>query len=296
MIITGERLMETSEIQAAYKQNSSMLEIEHLSKKFIRHEKKSQKTEFYAVNDVSFSVERGEILGILGPNGAGKTTLLRMAGLLMEPTEGSVILPQQVEPEQALSQQHSMKQQKRVVLPVKERQEEKRLIGYLSGNTKLYGRFSIRELLQVLGDIYGMDKALITERTEKIIQILNLQEFVDNRIEKLSTGQTQRANIARCLLHDPQLYIFDEPTLGLDIISSAAIIDFMKSEKKNGKAVIYSTHYMEEAEFLCDRILMLMKGRVIAEGTPQELKERTNTSNLRDCFMALVENVEDIEK
>lgn len=243
-----------------------MLAVSHICKKFMRNEKKMKKTEFYAVKDVSFQLREGEILGILGPNGAGKTTLLRMVGLLMEPTDGEVVFD----------------------FLKGDKTQAKRFIGYLSGNTKLYGRFSIRELLAMLGEIYGMTKEEIASRTEKITEVLNLSSFVDNRIEKLSTGQTQRANIARCLLHDPQVYIFDEPTLGLDIISSAAIIDFMKEEKKRGKSVIYSTHYMEEAEFLCDRILMMFEGEVIAEGTPQELKDLTGTGNLRDCFMKLM--------
>lgn len=249
-----------------------MLAVSHIYKKFIRNEKKEKKLEFYAVEDVSFQVEPGEILGLLGPNGAGKTTLLRIAGLLMEPTQGKVSL-------NTLRKEDFTKIGK---------EKLKQYIGYLSGNTKLYGRFSIREILQMLGEVYGMTKEEIKQKTEQIIQVLSLETFVDNRIEKLSTGQTQRANIARCLLHDPLVYIFDEPTLGLDIISSAAIIDFMKEEKKNGKSVIYSTHYMEEAEFLCDRILMMFEGKIIAEGTPQELKELTETTNLRDCFMKLM--------
>ena len=112
---------------------------------------------------------------------------------------------------------------------------------------------------------------------------------MDNRIEKLSTGQKQRASIARCLVHNPNIYIFDEPTLGLDIISSKAIIDFMKQERTKGKSVLYSTHYMEEAEFLCDRIIMMDKGRIIASGTPEELKKKTGTGNLRDTFFAFIE-------
>lgn len=250
-----------------------MLAVSHIYKQFIRNEKKAKKIEFYAVEDVSFQVKPGEILGLLGPNGAGKTTLLRIAGLLMEPTKGEVSL-------EAL--------EKDAYHVGAGKEKLKRYIGYLSGNTKLYGRFSIREILQMLGEVYGMPKEEVKKKTEEIIEVLNLESFVDNRIEKLSTGQTQRANIARCLLHDPLVYIFDEPTLGLDIISSAAIIDFMKEEKKKGKSVIYSTHYMEEAEFLCDRILMMFEGRIIAEGTPQELKEITETTNLRDCFMKLM--------
>ena len=125
---------------------------------------------------------------------------------------------------------------------------------------------------------------MIQARIEEIAQILSLEDFIDNRIEKLSTGQTQRASISRCLIHSPKLYIFDEPTLGLDIVSSSAIVDFMRA----GKAVLYSTHYMEEAELLCDRILMLAHGRVIAEGTLPEIYAQTETTNLRDAFKKLI--------
>ena len=130
------------------------------------------------------------------------------------------------------------------------------------------------------------------EETEKRIafieEVLEMQNFIDNRIEKLSTGQTQRANIARCLIHSPEIYIFDEPTLGLDVISSDAIVNFMKKEKEAGKTVLYSTHYMEEAQYLCDHIFMIYKGKRIAYGTPAELMEATGTDNLRDTFKALI--------
>jgi sodium transport system ATP-binding protein len=111
-----------------------------------------------------------------------------------------------------------------------------------------------------------------------------MSSFIDNCIERLSTGQTQRASIARCLIHDPSIYIFDEPTLGLDIVSADAIVDFMKGQKEKGKTVLYSTHYLEEAQFLCDRILMINEGRIVAEGTPAGLMERTGTGNLREAF------------
>ena len=159
----------------------------------------------------------------------------------------------------------------------------------MSENTKLYGRFTVRELLSVFGQLYGFSKEEIAERITEIEDILQMGEFIDNRIEKLSTGQKQRTSIARCLMHDPDIYIFDEPTLGLDIISSKAIIDFMKQEKKRGKSVLYSTHYMEEADALCDRILMMNQGRIIAEGTPAQLREQTNTNNLRDTFFAFMQ-------
>jgi len=147
---------------------------------------------------------------------------------------------------------------------------------------------SARELLMMFGNLYGMEKTDCIKRSEEIIAMLSMEAFADNRIEKLSTGQTQRANIARCIIHNPDIYIFDEPTLGLDILSSESILTFMKQEKERGKTVLYSTHYMEEAQYLCDRITMLHKGCVVAQGTPEELMKKTQTNNLRDTFRAIV--------
>lgn len=248
-----------------------MIQSVGLTKQFVRTLKKGKKEEFYAVDNISFKANQGEILGVLGPNGAGKTTLLRMLGSLMEPTIGHVIIEDRNGNE------------------IIDKTSLKKHIGYLSENTKLYGRFTVREMLFIFGELYGFSKDEINEKIENTNNILNMSEFLDNRIEKLSTGQKQRTSIARCLLHDPEIYIFDEPTLGLDIISSKAIIDFMKQEKKRGKSVLYSTHYMEEAEYLCDRIIMINKGKIIAEGTPEELRKQTETGNLRDTFFALVE-------
>lgn len=248
---------------------ADMLEAKHLVKVFEKNEKKNKKVLFRAVDDVSLCVKQGEIVGVIGPNGAGKTTLLRMLGCLMHPTEGEI---HYTEGDTEL----------RVVTEIKKR------IGYLSGNTRLYGRLSTRELLTIAGTIYGLSDAEISTRIEKISDVLGLAEFLDNRIEKLSTGQTQRASIARCLIHSPELYIFDEPTLGLDIVSSSAIVDFMRTEKENGKAVLYSTHYMEEAELLCDRIVMLSHGKILAQGALPELYAQAGCDNLRDAFKSLM--------
>lgn len=245
-----------------------MIEVRDLAKQFIRTQKKGKKEEFFAVDHVSFSANSGEILGVLGPNGAGKTTLLRMLGSLMEPTCGEILIRDHAD------------------CIIKNKEERKKHIGYLSENTKLYGRFTVRELLTVFGELYGFSREKIEKQIEEICELLQMQDFIDNRIEKLSTGQKQRTSIARCLLPDPDIYIFDEPTLGLDIISSKAIIDFMKQERERGKSVLYSTHYMEEADALCDRIIMIDKGRIIAEGTPEQLRKETGTTNLRDTFFA----------
>ena len=134
----------------------------------------------------------------------------------------------------------------------------------------------------------------IEERVNKTCEVLQMEDFIDNRIEKLSTGQTQRASIARCIVHSPDIYIFDEPTLGLDIISSSAIVRFMKKEKEAGKTILYSTHYMEEADYLCDRVIMINGGKVVCDETPSELKARTNTDNMRDAFGKII-NLEELE-
>ncbi len=228
--------------------------------------------EFYAVDHVSLKAGGGEIVGVLGPNGAGKTTLLRMLGCLMEPLEGRVILEDE---------------DGRIVT---DSVEIKKRIGYLSGNTRLYQRLSGRELMSTIADIYGMSKEDAAARIEEISEVLGLSSFIDNRIERLSTGQTQRVSIARCLVHSPSVYIFDEPTLGLDILSSESIIEFMKSERDKGRTVLYSTHYMEEAQYLCDRIVMMFNGRVIAEGKPAELMDEMGTANLRETFRGLIED------
>lgn len=249
---------------------------DNLVKTFTRNEKKNRKVDINAVDGISLTIGEGEIVGILGPNGAGKTTLLRMMSKLMKPTSGMVSI---------------RIGDKEITDDI----EIKRHIGYLSNNTKLYGKFSTTELLGMLGVLYGMEKEAVERKIEEISNILSMGDFIDNRIEKLSTGQTQRASIARCLVHNPEVYIFDEPTLGLDILSSAAIIDFMKKERENGKTILYSTHYMEEAEYLCDRIIMIHQGKIISEGTPEELKQQLGKENLRDVFAQLVvkEGIED---
>lgn len=254
-----------------------MIEATQLCKVFIRDEEKTRrhqrtKTEFYAVDHLSLTVSPGEIVGILGPNGAGKTTLLRMLASLMEPTEGTVTITDA--------------QGNRLTDPT----DIKRHIGYLSGNTRLYHRLSTREMLRSFGEIYQIPRKETEERIRRIFALLDMESFGDNRIENLSTGQTQRAGIARCLIHQPDIYIFDEPTLGLDLISSEAIVNFMKAEKDHRKTIIYSTHYMEEAQYLCDRILMIYQGKIIASGTPQELMDQTGSLNLREVFFHIIRN------
>ncbi len=245
-----------------------MLEVSQLKKKFIRYNSKRKKEEFLADNDISFQAKEGEIIGILGPNGAGKTTLLRMIAGILEPTSGIIAFDE---------------------MNFKSNEIEiKKNIAYLSGNTKIYHSLSTYELLKMCCEIYHVDQSLVESRIQEVTNILNMKEFLYNRIGRLSTGQMQRVNIARCLVHDPKYYIFDEATNGLDIISSQIILNFMKEERKKGKCILYSTHYMEEAENICDRVIMINKGVVIKEGTPDMIKHETGTTNLRDAFFQLI--------
>lgn len=262
------------------------IEVQNLSKRFVRNVKdetrkikfghtKTKKEEFFAVQDVSFTATKGKIYGILGPNGAGKTTLLRMLGGILTPTSGKI---------EVMGLDYEL-----------HKEEAKRKIGYLSGNTKLYGRLSPRELFRIFGELYEMSPNEVEAAIESVSKIMDLDAFIDNRIENLSTGQTQRVSIGRCLIHKPDVYILDEPTLGLDVLSSKDIIEFMKREKEQGKIVLYSTHYMEEAESLCDEILMLHEGQIIAQGKPKQLMDENHINNLRDLFIHFAESGEAVQ-
>ena len=252
-----------------------MIQVKHVTKQFIRNKNTHQKESFYADEDLTFDAKDGEIIGILGPNGAGKTTLLRMIAGILEPTSGTITFD-------------GKKYQENEI-------EIKQNIAYLSGNTKLYDTLSCYELLKMCCDIYGISEQDSQKRIEVISKILKMEPFLYNKIANLSTGQTQKVNIARCFIHDPKYYILDEATTGLDIISSQIILDFIKKEKKRGKTILYSTHYMEEAENICDRVFMIHKGKMLRIGTPKEIKKETNTTNLRDAFFQLIGGASDEE-
>ncbi len=250
-----------------------MLKVENVKKKFIKQTGKKAKEEFYANKGISFEAKEGTIVGILGPNGAGKSTLLRMIAGILEPTEGTI--------------EYDGMTHEKYELAIK------KSLAFLSGNTKIYNSLSPYELLKMCAELYEVPEGEIEKRIEEISKTLGMEQFLYNKIENLSTGQTQRVNIARCLVHNPKYYILDEATSGLDIISSQIILDFIKSEKSKGKTVLYSTHYMEEAENICDECLMINEGVVIKRGTPEEIKVFTKTTNLRDAFFKLIEGVHD---
>lgn len=250
-----------------------MIEVKNIKKKFKKKINKKETVEFFANNDISFNANDGEIVGILGPNGAGKTTLLRIIVGILEPNNGKVL--------------YDDKNFKKNEIEIKKQ------IAFLSGNTKIYNVFTAYELLKMCGEMYDLDNKTIEDRINEISKKLNLTDFLHTRIENLSTGQTQRVNIARCLIHNPKYYILDEATTGLDIISSQIILNFIKEEKEKGKTILYSTHYMEEAENICDKVVLINKGKVIKIGTPKEILKETKTNNLRDAFFNLIGGVKD---
>ena len=242
-----------------------MIEAQGLSKTF--HAAGGRVVE--AVRSATLSVAAGEIFGLLGPNGAGKTTLLRMLGTIITPTSGRCSVAGIAAGEQP--------------------EEARRRIGFLSGNTRLYKRLTGRELLRFFGRLYGVPDPRITQRTDELAAMLGMAEFLDRRCDSLSTGQTQKVSIARAILHDPPVLILDEPTLGLDIMTSRTILDFILDAKSRGHCIIFSTHYMTEAELLCDRIGFIHAGRIMAVGTQRELYGQTGTDNLKDAFLSMAD-------
>lgn len=226
----------------------------------------------YAVSDVSLGVGAGEIFGLLGPNGAGKTTTLRMLCGLLTPTTGRVTVQGMdltVDPQRA-----------------------KGAIGFLTAQTGLYQRLSPRELLPFFAELHNMDPAMTRRRVDALIAWLGMESFADIRCGALSTGQRQRTNIARALIADPPVLILDEPTLGLDVLTNRVILAFIRHERARGKAIILSTHYLDEAERLCDRVGLLHEGRLLATGDLPTLRAQFGCEHLTDMFLGLADDPE----
>lgn len=228
----------------------------------------SQRNEIRAVDSVSFSSEPGFVYGLLGPNGAGKTTTLRILSTALLPTSGTALV--------------------NGVDVTQDPQKVRSQIGFLSGTTGLYGRLSPREMVTYFGKLYGISGSEIDQRIEEIFDMLDMKQFADTRNDNLSTGMKQKASIARSVVHDPPVMIFDEPTTGLDVMSSRTIVKFIRHCADQGKTVIFSTHIMSEAMRLCDRIGIIHRGKLYVEGTPGELLSKTGTNNLEDAFVKIV--------
>src|SRR4029077_7667414 len=241
-----------------------MIEARGLSKRF--HDKK--RGEIRAVDNVSFTCQPGKIYGLLGANGAGKTTPLRMLPTILEPTDGTAVV---------------------CGYDVVEQPEKVRAnVGFLSTATALYRRLTAQEFVEYFGRLNGLDEATLKKRVDDIFNRLDMNGFRDRRCDKLSTGMKQKTSIARTLVHDPPVMIFDEPTTGLDVMTARTIINFIGDCREQGKAIIFSTHIMSEVERLCDSIGIIHDGKLLTQGTVPDLRARYAEHNLEEIIVKVV--------
>ena len=221
-----------------------------------------------AVNGVSFEARDGEITGLLGPNGAGKTTTLRMLYSLLPPDEGEIRIDG--------------------MDPGRDAMEIKRTLGVVPDNRGLYSRLTARENISYYGELHGMGKKSIQERIEDLILTLDMGDFIDRRTEGFSQGQRVKVAIARAMVHEPQTVLMDEPSNGLDVMSTRALRDYVRGLKEAGHSVVLSTHIMQEVAALCDHIVIIANGVVAADGTAAELLRRSGCDSLEDAFVKLI--------
>lgn len=241
-----------------------MIQVQEISKTFT-DSKRGTRT---AVDRVSFEVRAGEVFGLLGPNGAGKTTTLRLIATLLKTSGGTAIV-----------NGFDVNRQ-----PEKVREQ----IGFLSGDMGLYGRLTPREILEFFGKLNGMDANARAKRMNELFSLFEMQSFADVRTDKLSTGMKQKTAIARTMLHNPPVLILDEPSSGLDVPTARTIEKVIMDTKHAGKCIVYSTHVMEEAEYLCDRIGVISDGHMKMIGTMEELRVATGKQRLREIFLDLL--------
>lgn len=228
--------------------------------------------EFVALDRLSFSAASGEIYGLLGPNGAGKTTALRILSTVLQPTSGTAT----VDGADVVTQPSLVR----------------RRIGFMSANTAVYDRMTAWEMVEYFGRLYGMQPEPLRERMEELFERLKMQEIRDLLGAKMSTGMKQKVSIARSIVHDPPVLIFDEATSGLDVLVARALLDAVAELRDQGKCIVFSTHIMREAERLCDRIAILHRGRILAEGTLEALREEHAQGDLEELFFELIQQHE----
>ncbi|MDT8369141.1 MAG: ABC transporter ATP-binding protein [Longimicrobiales bacterium] len=227
-----------------------------------------ERGEVTAVDGISFEALPGEVFGLLGANGAGKTTTLRMLSTVLTPSSGS-----------ATVMGHDV---------VKEGERVRRNLGFHSASTALYPRLTARETLEFFARINGYPEERLNARVDQLVDRFAIREYEHGRIEKLSSGMKQKVSIARTIAHDPPVLIFDEPTVGLDVMNAIEMVKVVNELKAEGKAILYSSHIMSEVEKLCDRIGILHRGRLLALGTLDELREATGEHYLEDIFVTYV--------
>jgi len=236
-----------------------ILKIQNLTKEF---------EGFKAVDNASFEANSGEIFGLLGPNGAGKTTTIRVIATTLTPTSGNgEVCGFDI---------------------VKNPEEVRKNIGVLTTEIGAYDRFTGRENLRYFGELYGLSGENLEKRIEELNGLLEMRDFIDKRAGKYSTGMKQKLAIARSVIHDPKVIIFDEPTAGLDVLASRTVVEFMRKAKALGKLVILSTHEMYNAEKLCERVAIMHRGRILKVDTIENIKKETCAKDLEDAFVKLV--------
>lgn len=243
-----------------------MIKVEHLSKSY---------DDVKAVTDVSFCVPDGEITALLGANGAGKTTSLRMIYSLIKPEYGGVAIDG--------------------IDPHKNPQDALKRLGVLPDARGLYARLTARENISYFGNLHGMSNSALKNRTEELIEALDMASIADRRTEGFSQGQRVKVALARALIHDPQNIILDEPTNGLDVLSTRALRNFLRAERLRGKCILFSSHIMQEVAAVSDKIVVIHNGKVSAEGTESELYKFTHKTNLEDAFVQLITPTENSE-
>jgi sodium transport system ATP-binding protein len=227
-----------------------------------------------ALCDVTFSAGPGQIYGLLGPNGAGKTTALRILSTVLEPTSGSAT----VCGFDCVTQPEMVRHQ----------------IGFISANTAVYDRMTAWEMVGYFGRLYGMEEEDLRERMELLFDRFQMQEIRDMLGAKMSTGMKQKVSIARAIVHDPPVLIFDEATTGLDVLVARALLDAVAELRDQGKCILFSTHIMREAERLCDRIAIMHRGHILAEGTLDELRDQHEERDLEELFFQLIRRQQEL--
>ena len=222
-----------------------------------------------AVAGVSFTCRPGKIFSLLGPNGAGKTTTLRMIATLLKPTSGSIEVAG--------------------IDVVENPQEVRRRLGFLTGTTKLYDRLSANELVKYYADLHGMERGAFEKRKEDLFTLLDMNDFAKRRIGKLSTGMRQKVSIVRTMIHDPEIIVFDEPTVGLDVVTAKNIIDLIRRCKEQGKTVIFSTHIMGEVSLLSDDMAIIHNGKLVFSGAYADFARQMKGRSIEEEFIRLLE-------
>ena len=252
-----------------------MIEIKNVSKsyKLTRKQRKEMGSDFIgdsvlAVDNVSLLCKPGRIFGLIGPNGAGKTSILRMIGTMLKPSSGTI----SVNGFDTVDQPQSVKKN----------------LGFLSGNTGLYDRLTAEEMVKYYADLHEMPDADYQKSQERLFALLNMEEFAGRRIGKLSTGMMQKVNIARTMIHEPDVVVFDEPTSGLDVMASRSIIRLIKECGEEGRTVIFSSHRLAEIQSLCDDLAIIHKGELYFNGTYREFESQQQENSLEDEFIRLV--------